>query len=63
MIKIIEGKNRGHIVVKIKSRCDTSHECQACGKDFSGNNAALVELDNGNDAIICVSCAEKSSKR
>jgi len=59
MIKTIEGKNKGHTVVKIKSRWDTSHECQACGKNFAGKNAALVELDNDNTAIICASCAEK----
>ena len=58
-MKTIEGKNKGYTIVKIKSRWDTSHECQACGKDFSGKNSALVDLDNGNTAIICALCAEK----
>ena len=59
MIITIEGKNKGHTAIKIKSRWDTSHECQACGKGFVGKNSALVELDNGQDAIICSECADK----
>ena len=60
MIRTTEGRNKGHIVVKIKGdHWDTSHECQVCGKDFSGTNAALVELDNGQNAIICSECADK----
>jgi len=60
MLKITEGSNKGQTVVKIKSRWDTtSHECQACNKNFAGENAALVELANGNTAIICSECADK----
>ena len=60
MLRTTEGKNKGHIVVKIKGdRWDTTHECQVCGKDFAGKNSALVELDNGQDAIICSECADK----
>ena len=58
MVTITKGSNKGHNVVKIKSRWDTSHECQSCRENFSGKDAALVELDNGNDAIICASCVK-----
>jgi len=59
ILKITEGKDKGHTVVKIKSRWNTDHECQACGKDFAGNDAAVVLLDNGNEALICSKCAEQ----
>lgn len=48
-----------HKVVKIKSRWNTSHECESCDKRFCGNMAALVELDNGDDRIICAECVKK----
>lgn len=59
VLKITEGADKGHTVVEIKSHWNTDHECQACGKDFSGNNAAIVILDNGNEALICSDCAEQ----
>jgi len=59
MLQTTEGTSKGHSVVRIIKRCDTEHECQVCGKDFSGKNAALVELDNGQDAIVCSECADK----
>jgi len=44
--------------MKIKSRWTTSHECEACDKRFCGAMAALVELDDGRDRIICQDCAK-----
>ena len=58
-MQITEGSQRGHCVRRIISRWDTTHECQVCNKDFAGNNAVLVELDNEQQGIICADCAEK----
>jgi len=43
----------------IKSRSDTSHECECCDKSFCGVGAALVLLKNGKDRIICRDCVDK----
>ena len=59
MVKITEGLNKGEGIVRINSRLDTSHECQACNRNTAGDNAALVELANGDYAIICSECADK----
>ena len=37
----------------------TEGKDKACGKDFAGNDAAVVLLDNGNEALICSKCAEQ----
>ena len=48
--------------MKIKSRWNTTHECEACDKPFCGPMAALVELDDGRDRIICADCARDLPK-
>jgi len=48
--------------VKILSRWTTSHECEACDKQFCGAMAALIELDDGRNRIICVECAKNLPK-
>lgn len=44
--------------MKILSRWNTTHECEACDKSHCGIGAALVELDDGRDRIICQDCAK-----
>ena len=46
-----------HRVIKIKGGGgNTSHECEFCGKEFAGYNSSLIELDNGEDRIVCENC-------
>jgi len=46
-------------ILEIKSRWDTSHECERCDKSFCGVGAALVLLKNGKERIICMVCTNK----
>jgi len=46
-------------IKNIKSRWDTSHECECCDKHYCGKGAALVILQNDEDRIICQECVTK----
>ena len=48
--------------MKILNKWTTSHECEACDKHFCGAMAALIELDDGRQRIICQDCAKDLSK-
>ena len=45
----------------IKSWWHTSHECEACDKNHCGS-AALIQMDDGREHIICSDCASDLPK-